>query len=670
MPIPFSFRTLFKDVTFPKVLYALLFISSFSAFSQSTIITDRNALNGNSEVFGVVYRDSNKNGNFDSGIDILLDNIDVIVSSSTFTISVDTDNQGRWIVDNLPEGDITVSVDLSDIEACFEQTQGVEIQNLTIAQNVSIDAGERGYYFELPETSCKNNIDILLSNSGGNSLAQVSVLDLINDLSYCPQYVSYNVSYTNDVGIIQNAFLNDDNSDGLINQDDLTSSSFINFNCNDIGDIDLIVTSSIQTSHLNSSVDCIVNARVIDKVTPVLITTSNDDIARQCPISNESELFNVMSDLGINRPEATDNCDGQILGSPNVVFPIDGVTTIEWFFIDSSDNTSIDTLTQNITVQDTEPPIFGESSLEPLVSSCTINSIIDLASLFPSGNLPTAPDNCDGNVPGILADSSIFPIESDTEVQWIFTDTSGNTSLSTLNQSIVIRDDESPIALCRNIELTLDENGTAILEATQVNNGSTDNCSTLNYLINGETSITFDCNSIGENIVTLEVSDGSEHSENSFCEAVITVVDNVNPSPDQTNNYPEINSDCPILNFNDLKDLMTAQGIAMPLAGDNCSSEIVAVIDSSFFPINLSTVIAWQFIDESGNVFETQPVQSVKIDIPSTFELICKNSVEVFLDTSGSAIINGSDLIDIQAMSSKDICHIALIQYLILLLFD
>ena len=73
--------------------------------------------------------------------------------------------------------------------------------------------------------------------------------------------------------------------------------------------------------------------------------------------------------------------------------------------------------------------------------------------------------------------------------------------------------------MCRNIELTLDENGTAILEASQVNNGSTDNCSTLNYLINGETSITFDCNSIGENIVTLEVSDGSEHSENSFCEA-------------------------------------------------------------------------------------------------------------------------------------------------------
>ena len=39
--------------------------------------------------------------------------------------------------------------------------------------------------------------------------------------------------------------------------------------------------------------------------------------------------------------------------------------------------------------------------------------------------------------------------------------------------------------------------------------------------------------------------------------------------------------------------------------------------------------------------------------------MICKNTVEVFLDdTSGSAVINGIDLIDMQAMSSTDICHI------------
>ena len=51
-------------------------------------------------MFGVAGRDSNKNGNFDAGTDILLNNIDVIVSSTTFTISVDIDNQGGGLLIN------------------------------------------------------------------------------------------------------------------------------------------------------------------------------------------------------------------------------------------------------------------------------------------------------------------------------------------------------------------------------------------------------------------------------------------------------------------------------------------------------------------------------------------------------------------------------------------
>ena len=58
---------------------------------------------------------------------------------------------------------------------------------------------------------------------------------------------------------------------------------------------------------------------------------------------------------------------------------------------------------------------------------------------------------------------------------------------------------------------------------------------------------------------------------------------------------------------------MTAQGIAMPLATDNCSSDIDAVIDASLFPINLSTVIAWQFIDESENVLKHNQFKALKL---------------------------------------------------------
>ena len=47
--------------------------------------------------------------------------------------------------------------------------------------------------------------------------------------------------------------------------------------------------------------------------------------------------------IGISEPIANDNCDEQILGVPND-FQVDGVATIEWIFIDSSNNTAVDIL--------------------------------------------------------------------------------------------------------------------------------------------------------------------------------------------------------------------------------------------------------------------------------------------------------------------------------------
>ena len=94
------------------VLFIQMFLLCAKVFSQEPEFTDRNLLNGDSEVTGVIYRDMNNNGNYDATIDILLEDIDIIVASSNFTISVDTDENGQWIVKNLPPGNISISVDL------------------------------------------------------------------------------------------------------------------------------------------------------------------------------------------------------------------------------------------------------------------------------------------------------------------------------------------------------------------------------------------------------------------------------------------------------------------------------------------------------------------------------------------------------------------------------
>ena len=167
-----------------NLLYTLLFVFvTVNFFAQTFEVTDKSELTGDSNVFGLVYRDVNNNGSFDSNTDVRLSNIDVIVSSSTQTISVETDSEGKWIVENLPQGAVNISVDLSDIEACFDQTEGVDIQTIDIAPNSNYNAGNRGYFFELPEANCKDKIDIVLSDTNNGFNAQISVLDLINNLN-------------------------------------------------------------------------------------------------------------------------------------------------------------------------------------------------------------------------------------------------------------------------------------------------------------------------------------------------------------------------------------------------------------------------------------------------------------------------------------------------------
>jgi hypothetical protein len=98
------------------------------------------------------------------------------------------------------------------------------------------------------------------------------------------------------------------------------------------------------------------------------------------------------------------------------------------------------------------------------------------------------------------------------------TDFSGNTS--TCTAIVTVHDITPPVALCQNITVTLNGAGTIVITASQVNNGSTDNCPPPNLSVFPNT---FDCDDIGDNIVTLTVTDGSGNS--STCTAIVTVQD-------------------------------------------------------------------------------------------------------------------------------------------------
>ncbi len=136
-------------------------------------------------------------------------------------------------------------------------------------------------------------------------------------------------------------------------------------------------------------------------------------------------------------------------------------------------------------------------------------------------------DNCgvasvtnDFNSSSTLAGANL-PVGT-TTIEWTITDTSGN--LSTCMYDVVVTDDQAPEALCTPFTTQLDANGTTSITANNVDGGSNDNCGIASLSV---TPSSFTCANIGDNTVTLTVTD--VNGLVSTCTTLVTVEDNVGP---------------------------------------------------------------------------------------------------------------------------------------------
>lgn len=89
-------------------------------------------------------------------------------------------------------------------------------------------------------------------------------------------------------------------------------------------------------------------------------------------------------------------------------------------------------------------------------------------------------------------------------------------------------DSINPTAICNNISVSLDANGTVNVAASQIDNGSTDNCGIANLLINGSSGVGFNCSNVGVQVLTLTAIDSAGNSSN--CSANVTVLDTIPPA--------------------------------------------------------------------------------------------------------------------------------------------
>lgn len=109
------------------------------------------------------------------------------------------------------------------------------------------------------------------------------------------------------------------------------------------------------------------------------------------------------------------------------------------------------------------------------------------------------------------------------------TDLAGRTN--TCTAVLTVRDATPPTAVCQNRTVNLDGAGNATVTAAQINNGSSDNC-TSNANVNLTLSKTsFNCSDIGTNTVTLTVTDDATPANPAAtCTATVTVNDNTDPN--------------------------------------------------------------------------------------------------------------------------------------------
>ncbi|MDY0102090.1 MAG: Calx-beta domain-containing protein, partial [Lentimicrobium sp.] len=282
-----------------------------------------------------------------------------------------------------------------------------------------------------------------------------------------------------------------------------------------------LVTVTVRDA-ANHTAQCSFTVTVNDTQAPVI---------SGCPanITRTAGAGSCTAVVSWTEPTATDNCTASNNISwikshtPGTTFST-GTTTVTYTASDAAGNTS--TCTFTVTVNDL---------VKPVISGCPSNISVGTGPGATTCNKevtwtePTATDNCttQGNLVWTKSHTPpfTFPVGT-TTVTYTVKDESNNVS-NPCSFNVTVSDNTPPVAACQPVTLTLNASGQATLTTSQVNNGSSDNCTASGSLILTLSKTSFNCSNLGDNTVVFTVKDASGNQ--STCNATITVVDNTAP---------------------------------------------------------------------------------------------------------------------------------------------
>jgi surface protein len=275
-----------------------------------------------------------------------------------------------------------------------------------------------------------------------------------------------------------------------------------------------VITYDIQPNSLFELGTTTVTATATNAVGTAILTfdvTVIDDIKPEIAAPNNISTVATSAQgavVNYTTPVGTDNCSVTTAITAGLAdgatFPI-GTTAVTYTATDGSGN--IASASFNVEVVGIAPVIMVPANITVNTDANECGAIVPFAATDATG-IPNSVITYD------IQPNSLFEVGK-TTVTATATNAVG-TAISTFDVTVI--DNQVPKAIAKDITVTLDENGSAIITADDIDNDSSDNCT---YTPSLDVT-TFDCTNIGiQNTVILTVTDASGNKDSTTANVTI-----------------------------------------------------------------------------------------------------------------------------------------------------
>ncbi len=466
----------------------------------NTSITPADVDNGSSDACGIASRSLDVSS-FDCS-DVGANTVTLTVtdgngnsSTCTATVTVEDNVAPTALCQNITvqlDASGNASITAADVDNGSNDACGIADKSLDVSSFGCSDAGV-------------NTVTLMVTDVNGNSstcTATVTVEDNVAPTALC-QDVTVQLDASGNASITP-ADVDNGSSDacGIASR----SLDVSNFDCSDVGANTVTLT---VTDIFGNDSQCTAEVTVVDNLAPVVS-------CEPATVLLGANGLGVLSMADVTFT-SVDNCSisTTLLGRTSFDCNDVGEQMVEIAATDASGNigkclmevTVVDNVAPTVTCQNLTVQLdaFGEASV---TAAAIDNGSVDACGIS-SRSLDVTTFDCSD-------------IGANT-VNLTVTDNHGNSS--TCTATVTVEDNVAPTALCQDLTVQLDANGTASISASDVDNGSADACGIASLSLDVKT---FDCEDVGTQTVTLTVTDvnGNESS----CTSLVIVEDNIAPT--------------------------------------------------------------------------------------------------------------------------------------------